>query len=87
MRSLPAWLPDTDRRTVLRVATQPFVRVDRNDYSIDRAFAGRRVEIRVSQRNDQVPAGSCTGTAAAATRCSTNQSRAAPDEISNPRPA
>ena len=33
----------------LRVAQQPFVRVDRNDYSIYPAFAGRRVELRVSQ--------------------------------------
>ena len=49
MRPLPARMPDTDRRTVLRVAAQPLVRVDRNDYSIDPAFAGRRVEVRVSQ--------------------------------------
>jgi hypothetical protein len=34
---------------VLRVPAAPFVRVDRNDYSIDPAFAGRRIEIRVSQ--------------------------------------
>lgn len=33
-----------------RVAEQPLVRVDRNDYSIDPVFAGRRVEVRVSQR-------------------------------------
>jgi hypothetical protein len=33
----------------LRVPAQPFVRVDRNDYSLDPAFAGRRVEVRVSQ--------------------------------------
>jgi hypothetical protein len=31
------------------VPQQPFVRVDRNDYSIDPVFAGRRVEVRVSQ--------------------------------------
>jgi len=49
MRPLPERLPDTDRRMVVRVAQQPFVRVDRNDYSIDPAFAGRRVEVRVSQ--------------------------------------
>ena len=41
---------DTDRRFVVRVAQQPLVRVDRNDYSIDPRFAGRRVEVRVSQR-------------------------------------
>jgi transposase len=49
MRRLPARMPDTDRCQVLRVPAQPFVRVDRNDYSIDPAFAGRRVEVRVSQ--------------------------------------
>jgi transposase len=49
MRPLPARMPDTDRRTVLRVPAQPLVRIDRNDYSINPAFAGRRVEVRVSQ--------------------------------------
>jgi transposase len=49
MRPLPAAMPDCDRRLVVRVPQQPFVRVDRNDYSIDPAFAGRRVELRVSQ--------------------------------------
>ena len=49
MRPLPARMPDSDRRQVLRVPAQPFVRIDRNDYSIDPRFAGRRVEVRVSQ--------------------------------------
>jgi hypothetical protein len=49
MQPLPETMPDCDRRIVVRVAQQPFVRVDRNDYSIDPAFAGRRVELRVSQ--------------------------------------
>jgi hypothetical protein len=49
MRPAPARMPDVDRRQVIRVPSQPFVRVDRNDYSIDPAFAGRRVEVRVSQ--------------------------------------
>jgi len=49
MRPLPGRLPDTDRRTVVRVPQQPYLRVDRNDYSIDPQFAGRRVELRVSQ--------------------------------------
>jgi len=35
MRPLPARMPDLDRRQVLRVPAQPFVRIDRNDYSID----------------------------------------------------
>jgi Mu transposase, C-terminal domain len=34
---------------VVRVPAQPFIRIDRNDYSIDPRFAGRRVEVRVSQ--------------------------------------
>jgi transposase len=49
MRPLPSVLPDCDRRFVTRVPQQPYLRVDRNDYSIDPAFAGRRVELRVSQ--------------------------------------
>jgi transposase len=49
MRPLPETLPDCDRRLVVRVPQQPYLRVDRNDYSIDPAFAGRRVEVRVSQ--------------------------------------
>jgi hypothetical protein len=48
-RALPARLPDLDRRRVVRVPQQPYLRVDRNDYSVDPAFAGRRVELRVSQ--------------------------------------
>ncbi|MBV9311959.1 MAG: DDE-type integrase/transposase/recombinase [Solirubrobacterales bacterium] len=49
MRSLPP-MPDVDRRFVWRVPQQPYLRFDRNDYSIDPRFAGRRVEVRVSQR-------------------------------------
>jgi hypothetical protein len=49
MRPLPARLPDSDRRFVARVPQQPYLRVDRNDYSLDPVFAGRRVEVRVSQ--------------------------------------
>jgi transposase len=50
LRPLGALRVDTDRRTVIRVPQQPLVRVDRNDYSIDPTFAGRRIEVRVSQR-------------------------------------
>ena len=39
-----------------------------------------------TRAGDQAGAVSCAGTAAAVIRCSTNQSRAAPDEISNPGP-
>lgn len=49
MRPLPERMPDLDRRIVARVPAQPYLRVDRNDYSIDPLFAGRRVELRVSQ--------------------------------------
>jgi hypothetical protein len=49
MRPLPAVMPDSDRRFVVRVAPQPYLRVDRNDYSLDPRLAGRRVDVRVSQ--------------------------------------
>jgi transposase len=49
MRALPQTLPDTDRRFVTRVNAQPYLRVDRNDYSLDPRLVGRRVEARVSQ--------------------------------------
>ena len=51
MRPLPSRLPDVERRFVTRVPAQPYVRVDRNDYSIDPRFAGRRAEVRVSQEH------------------------------------
>ncbi len=50
MRPLPVQMPDTDRRFVMRVAQQPYLRFDTNDYSLDPRAAGRRVEVRVSQR-------------------------------------
>jgi transposase len=49
MRGLPAAMPDSDRRFVMRVPAQPYLRVDRNDYSLDPRLVGRRVEVRVSQ--------------------------------------
>jgi transposase len=49
MRPLPLQVPDVDSRFVTRVAQQPYLRVDRTDYSLAPAFAGRRVEVRVSQ--------------------------------------
>jgi transposase len=49
MRPLPEVLPDTDRRFVWRVAQQPYLRFDRNDYSLDPRLVGRRVEVRVAQ--------------------------------------
>jgi len=50
MRPLAARLPDVDRRFVVRVAQQPYLRFDRNDYSLDPGLAGRRIEVRVGQR-------------------------------------
>jgi transposase len=49
MRPLPERMPDADRRFVVRVAQQPYLRFDTNDYSLDPRLAGRRVEVRVSQ--------------------------------------
>ncbi len=42
MRPLPAAMPDTDRRFVTRVPAQPYLRFDRNDYSLDPSLGGRR---------------------------------------------
>jgi hypothetical protein len=53
MRPLPKVLPDTDRRFVTRVAPQPYLGFDRNDYSLDPRLVGRRVEVRASDRADR----------------------------------
>jgi transposase len=50
MRPLPERMPEVDRRLVTRVPPDPHVRVDTNDYSLDPRLVGRRVELRVSQR-------------------------------------
>jgi transposase len=50
MAPLPPTPPDTDRRWVLRVAPDPFLRFDTNDYSLDPRLVGRRVEARVTER-------------------------------------
>jgi transposase len=49
MRPLPELMHDQDRRFVVRVPAQPYLRFDRNDYSLDPRLAGRRVEVRISQ--------------------------------------
>jgi transposase len=49
MRPLPEAMPDTDRRWVMRVPAQPYLRFDRNDYSLDPHLVGRRVEVRAGQ--------------------------------------
>jgi hypothetical protein len=50
MRSLPERMPDVERRLVTRVPPDPYVRVDTCDYSLDPCLVGRRVELKVSQR-------------------------------------
>src|SRR6266496_1279986 len=50
MRPLPERMPDVDRRLVTRVPPDPYVRVDSNDYSLDPWLVGRRVELKISQR-------------------------------------
>ena len=49
MRALPEPMPCLDRRWVMRVPAQPYLRFDTNDYSLDPRLAGRRVEVRISQ--------------------------------------
>ena len=49
MGSLPARLPDLDRRSVLRVGHDPYLRFDTCDYSLDPRLVGQRVETRISQ--------------------------------------
>jgi transposase len=50
MAPLPATPPDTDRRWVLRIPPDPYLRFDTCDYSLDPRLVGRRVEVRVSER-------------------------------------
>jgi hypothetical protein len=50
MAPLPDQLPDTARRWTTRVPPDPHLRVDTNDYSLDPAPVGRRVEVIVDQR-------------------------------------
>jgi transposase len=50
MARLPPVAPDVDRRWVLRVPPDPYLRFDTCDYSLDPAFVGRRVEARISER-------------------------------------
>lgn len=47
---LPATMLDTARRWVTRIAPDPHLRFDTNDYSLDPALVGRRVEVSVDQR-------------------------------------
>ena len=50
MRALPLHEPDSDRRWVMRVPPDPYLRFDTNDYSLAPDLVGRRAEVRASQR-------------------------------------
>jgi transposase len=50
MAPLPQRLPDCARHWVMRVPPDPHLRFDTNDYSLDPALVGRRVEVTVDQR-------------------------------------
>jgi transposase len=50
MSPLPSVVPDTDRRWVLRVPPDPYLRFDTCDYSLDPRLVGRRVEARITER-------------------------------------
>jgi transposase len=50
MAPLPQVAPDSDRRWVLRVPPDPYLRFDTNDYSLDPQLVGRRVEARITER-------------------------------------
>jgi hypothetical protein len=50
MMPLPARMPDTSRRWTMRVPPDPHLRLDTNDYSLNPALVGRRVEVMADQR-------------------------------------
>jgi len=50
MCRLPESEPDVDRRWVMRVPPDPYLRFDTNDYSLDPDLVHRRVEVRAGQR-------------------------------------
>jgi transposase len=50
MMPLPTVAPDVDRHWVLRVPPDPYLRFDTCDYSLDPRLVGRKVEIRVTDR-------------------------------------
>lgn len=49
LRPLPERLPDVSWQAVVRIAPDPYVRIDTNDYSLDPRLVGRRVQVRASQ--------------------------------------
>src|SRR5215210_114583 len=48
---LPEAMPDCARRWGTRVAPDPYLRVDTNDYSLEPGLVGRRVEVIVDQQH------------------------------------
>jgi len=50
MAALPAIAPQTDRCWVMRVPPDPYLRFDTCDYSLDPGLVGRRVDVRVTER-------------------------------------
>lgn len=50
MAPLPSRPPETDRRWATRVAPDPYLRFDTCDYSLNPDLVGRRIEIRVGDR-------------------------------------
>jgi transposase len=50
MAPLPDRMPDTAKRWTTRVSPDPHLRLDTNDYSLDPALVGRRVEVIADQR-------------------------------------
>jgi hypothetical protein len=50
MKALAARAPDSDRSWVMRVPADPYLRFDCCEYSLDRALVGRRVDVRVTDR-------------------------------------
>jgi transposase len=65
MAPLPARMPDTARRWVMRVPPDPHLRLDTNDYSLDPGLVGRRVEVTADQR---AVTAACLGTGEVACR-------------------
>src|ERR687893_1882832 len=50
MEPLPERMPERARRWTVRVPPDPHLRLDTNDYSLDPALVGRRVEVICDQR-------------------------------------
>ena len=78
-------MPDSDRRFVMRVPAQPYLRFDRNDYSLDPRLVGRRVEVRVSQTEIDRRSRSTPASSPAATRACSPAASRSPTPPTRPR--